>query len=90
MKNKLEARYEEKAMQVALDWHLSEMPEGMTAVGIYGDLQNLLVKGGDCYAWEPFENEDVETLTNSIWNLKACVLDAMVTMALYVDNGMKD
>jgi hypothetical protein len=88
--NKLETRYEEEAMQISLDWHLSEMPEEMTALAIYNDLADLLETSEFCYAWEPLEDWSVDALSDSIWNLKASVLATMVSMASYVDNGMKE
>ena len=88
--NKLETKYQQEAMQVALEWHLSEVPEDMRAMDVYNNLGRLLNENEYCMVWEPLEDWSLDTLKDSIWNLKAQVLATMVLMASYVDNGMTD
>ncbi|CAB4171810.1 hypothetical protein UFOVP923_28 [uncultured Caudovirales phage] len=76
--NKLETKYEQDAMQIALEWHLAEMPDDMTSTAIFDDLANLLETCEYCYAWEPLEDWSADALSDSIWNLKASVLAMMV------------
>jgi hypothetical protein len=88
--NKLETKYQREAMQVSLEWHLVELPEDMSPMDVYNNLGRLLDENEYCMVWEPLEDWSLDALKDSIWNLKAQVLATMVSMASYVDNGMKD
>jgi len=88
--NKLETKYENEAMRTSLEWHLSTFDEDMTPQYVYDNLHELVEAQTDTWVWEQVELLSLDELKDSIWNLKASVLATMVSMASYVDNGMKD
>lgn len=75
--NKLQPQDQQNAMQFALDWHLAEVPEDITPMDVYDDLGRLLEESDYCLVWEPLEDWSLETLKDSIWNLKESVLAIM-------------
>lgn len=79
--NTLETKYEEEAMGVALSWHLREMPEGVTNVEIYNELDNILAHDTKCKVFAEFEDWLSSDVAESIWNLKSSIIGAMVRCA---------
>lgn len=59
---------EETAMGVAMRFHLIDIPEDMTYTEAYDQLAELITDES-IWVWEAFEDWEIGSLRDSIWNL---------------------
>lgn len=67
----------ETAMGVAMRFHLIDIPEDMTYTEAYDQLAELITDE-TMWVWEPFEDWEISSLTDSIWNLYNEVNNALM------------
>jgi hypothetical protein len=65
MKTITKEQVQELSLSVALRYHLSQFDHAKKATDIF----DAIGEDASIISWEPFQNWDVDILTDSIWNL---------------------